>query len=174
MVRRHLSVLALAFVVTLGCARAADRPAPELTHRSAAEWVNSKPLSLQELRGKVVLIEFWTFECVNCLRSAEWVRSMAERNAKEGLVVIGVHTPELPEEKSASNVREAVKRLNIRYPVMIDTDFSYWNAMGNRYWPAFYVIDREGRVRQRSIGEMHIGEPSAKELEKTVQALLAQ
>jgi thiol-disulfide isomerase/thioredoxin len=170
-----LPLLALTAAAFLGCARAATPTvAPELTHRSAADWINSQPLSLKALRGKVVLIEFWTFECVNCLRSGAWVKSVANRHAKDGLVVIGVHTPELPEERSPENVRAAVKRLGIEHPVMIDGDFSYWNAMGNQYWPAFYVLDAQGRIQNRSIGEMHVNEPRARQIEAVIEKLLAE
>lgn len=146
---------------------------PEFTHAQAAEWINSRPLTVAELRGTVVLIEFWTFDCVNCLHSAAWLKSVAEQQAAAGLVVIGVHTPELPQERVAVNVRAAVKRLGIKYPVMIDGDYSYWNALSNRYWPAFYVIDRDGQVRAQSIGEMRVGESNALQLESTIKQLLA-
>jgi hypothetical protein len=100
------------------------------------------------------------------------MESMAERHAAAGLVVIGVHTPELPEERVAAKVRDAVKRLAIRYPVMIDGDYSFWKVMNNRYWPAFYVIGADGRIRAQDIGEMHSGESPALQLESTIDELL--
>jgi thiol-disulfide isomerase/thioredoxin len=147
---------------------------PEFTHTQATEWINSRPLSIAGLRVKVVLVEFWAFDCINCLHSAAWVRAVADQQATAGLVVIGVHTPELPQERLTANVREAVRRLEIRYPVMIDGDFSYWNAMHNRYWPAFYVIGPDGRVRAQAIGEMRVGESNALQLESTIKQLLAE
>jgi len=166
-----------ALVVALACsARADTRPqgsnAPEFTHVRADEWINSKPLALSSLRGKTVLVEFWTFDCINCLRSAAWVKKVASEKSDRGLVVVGVHTPELPQERDVSNVRKAVGKLDIKYPVMIDGDYSYWNAMGNQYWPAFYLIDTDGKLRSTAIGEMHIGESRALQLERMIDALL--
>jgi len=165
-----LSVLCIA----VGTAHAGDigRSAPELTHRDTASWLNSAPLSLADLRGKVVLVEFWTFDCINCLRSLDWMTQMAARGRNSDLVVLGVHTPELPREKVPANVAAAVKRLGIDYPVMIDADYSYWKALGNQYWPAFFLIDRNGRLHDGAIGEMHVGEARAKAFEDRIQALL--
>jgi thiol-disulfide isomerase/thioredoxin len=154
-------------------ASAAARTVPAFTHTRADEWINSAPLTFERLRGKVVLVEFWTFDCINCLRSADWVKKVAKEKSSAGLVVIGVHTPELPQERNVANVRSAVARLGISYPVMIDGDYSYWNAMGNHYWPAFYLIDAEGHVRGSAVGEMHIGESGALEVERAIDMLLA-
>jgi len=164
----------------LACAGAADTrgaapvPAPEFTHRAAGDWINSAPLTLASLRGKVVLVEFWAFECVNCLNSAAWVESVARSKADAGLVVVGVHTPELPGEKSPDNVRRAVTRLGIRYPVMIDGDYSYWEALHNRYWPAFYLIGRDGLLYGSAIGELHTGEDAANRVEAVIDRLLRE
>ena len=146
---------------------------PEFTHLRSDEWVNSPALTLNKLRGKVVLVEFWAYQCVNCLNSAAWVEAIAEQQSSAGLVVIGVHTPELQQERSAENVRAAVKRLHVSYPVMLDPDYSYWRALRNKYWPAFYVVDRNGRIRSNAIGEMHIGAANANELEAVIKSLLA-
>ena len=147
--------------------------APDFRHNNAAEWINSAPLSLSQLRGKVVLIEFWTFDCINCLRSIAWVKALESRVATGELVVIGVHTPELAEERLPANVRAAVSRLGLNYPIVLDTDYSYWNALGNQYWPAFYLIGRDGSLISHEIGEMHEGEPSAIRLEAAIRTLLA-
>ena len=147
--------------------------APDFPHDSPAEWINSAPLSLARLRGKIVLIEFWTFDCSNCLRSLPWLTSLESRIANHDLVVIGVHTPELADERPAENVRAAVRRLGLRYPIMLDTDYSYWNALGNQYWPAFYLVGRDGSLISQEIGEMHAGEPAAQRMESRIRALLA-
>src|SRR5437879_7811851 len=152
---------------------AAAAAAPEFTHARAADWINSAPLTLAQLRGKVVLVEFWTYECINCLRSAAWIQSIARLHADAGLVVIGVHTPELQQERSVANVRQAVEGLGINYPVMIDGDDAYWNVLENRYWPAFYLIDRDGRMREQGAGEMHSGDAQAKRLEASIAQLLS-
>lgn len=167
----------LTFALLLVCSAQAGMPsaaprAPQFTHSRAEEWLNSKPISLDSLHGKVVLIEFWTFDCVNCLLSAAWVKKVAREKSTDGLVVIGVHTPELPQERDVTNVRKAVGKLGITYPVMIDGDYSYWNAMRNQYWPAFYLIDTEGRLRSTAIGEMHVGEARALKLERMIDELL--
>jgi thiol-disulfide isomerase/thioredoxin len=147
--------------------------APEFTHAQSADWINSAPLSLHGLRGKVVLIEFWAFDCSNCLASRAWLEAVAREKAAAGLVVVAVHTPELPEERSAANVREAVRRLGITQPVMLDQDYSYWRALDNAYWPAFYLVGRDGSLRASAIGEMHRGTAPAQRLEAQIDALLA-
>jgi thiol-disulfide isomerase/thioredoxin len=168
-----LTLLALVAALGLpGDAQAAPK-APEFTHSSQAEWLNSTPLRLSQLRGKVVLIEFWAFECVNCRRTQPWLHAIQERYADQDFVIVSVHTPELPEERSIANVRTAIAEQRITNPVMVDGDYSYWNAMKNQYWPAFYVIDKRGRIAARAIGEMHAGEARAKELEQAIEAQLA-
>jgi thiol-disulfide isomerase/thioredoxin len=179
MVRRNLKAAVLGAVMlqalaACGADAAVPARAPAFTHTQASEWINSEPLDLEKLRGKVVLVEFWTFECINCLRSSEWVKKIAAEKGADGLTVIGVHTPELPQERVVANVRAAVKRLGITYPVMIDGDFSYWNAMRNRYWPAFYLIDRQGKLRAQAIGEMHVGEERARAFEAKIEALILE
>jgi thiol-disulfide isomerase/thioredoxin len=148
-------------------------PAPEFTHHRDSDWVNSTPLTLTALRGKVVLVEFWAFECVNCLNSSAWVEQVERDKGAAGLVVVGVHTPELPQEKSESKVREAVQRLGIHHPVMLDTDYSYWHKLNNQYWPGFYLIGRDGKLYGHAYGEMHVGQDSAKRVEQALDLLLA-
>jgi thiol-disulfide isomerase/thioredoxin len=165
----------LVLVAALGLASVAlaAPKAPEFTHSSQAEWLNSAPLRLGQLRGKVVLIEFWAFECVNCRRTQPWLHAIQQRYADKEFVIVSVHTPELPEERSIANVRTAIAEQRITNPVMVDGDSSYWNAMKNQYWPAFYVIDKRGRIAARAIGEMHAGEARAKELEQAIEQQLA-
>lgn len=158
MTSRALLLVAAGLCLQGASAQDLKRPA-EFTHSGAADWVNSAPLTLAQLRGKVVLVEFWAFACVNCLESKAWVQSVAARDAGAGLIVVAVHTPELAQEKSAGNVRDAVARLGIRYPVMIDSDSSYWNALHNQYWPAFYVIGRDGSSMGRRSGKCIPGSP---------------
>jgi thiol-disulfide isomerase/thioredoxin len=162
-----------AAAVAFACPAQAAPKAPEFTHSSQAEWLNSKPLRLSQLRGKVVLIEFWAFECVNCRRSQAWLHAIQQRHADKEFVIVSVHTPELPEERSIANVRAAVSEQQITNPVMVDGDYSYWNAMKNQYWPAFYVIDQRGRIAATAIGEMHIGQARAAELEQAIEEQLA-
>src|SRR5215470_13171262 len=133
------------------------------------EWLNSKPLTQQELKGKVVLIDFWTYSCINCLRSLPYVRAWWEKYKDQGLVVIGVHTPEFAFEKIRRNVRSAVTDLKITYPVAVDNDYAIWRAFSNQYWPAHYFIDTEGRIRH-----YHFGEGDYDESERVIQKLLAE
>jgi thiol-disulfide isomerase/thioredoxin len=173
---RSVLAVALAAGMLLACGSAAVQTpysAPEFTHRQPADWLNSAPLELAKLRGKVVLVEFWAFECANCLNSRAWVESIAKAKAAAGLVVVAVHTPELRDERSPDNVRAAVARLGIHYPVMIDGDYSYWNALGNQYWPAFYLIGRDGLIHGRAIGELHVGDGTARPVEALIDQLLA-
>jgi thiol-disulfide isomerase/thioredoxin len=125
-------------------------------------------LTAEGLRGKVVLIDFWTYSCINCLRSIPYVRAWAEKYRNQGLVVIGVHSPEFAFEKNIDNVRQAVKDLKIDYPVAIDNDYAIWRAFNNEYWPAHYFIDAQGRIRHH-----HFGEGEYNESEKIIQQLLA-
>ncbi|AGI23121.1 transmembrane protein [Pseudomonas sp. ATCC 13867] len=142
-------------------------PAPELL--GAVEWINSPELHLRDLRGKVVLIDFWTYDCINCQHSLPYVNAWAKTYADQGLVVIGVHTPEYPYERIPANVREAVKKHDIHYPVALDNQYRIWNAFGNQYWPAHYLIDAQGRIRYLAIGEGGYGEQEA-----VIKALLKE
>lgn len=147
-------------------------PAAEFTHTAESEWINSPPLTLAELRGSVVLLDFWTFDCWNCYRSIPWLQSVEQRFAGRGLRAIGVHTPEFDHEKVRANVEAKVREFNIGHPVMLDNDFSYWRALGNRYWPAFYLIDRRGAIRAIYVGETHAGDRQAAAIESLLGELL--
>ena len=135
----------------------------------ATGWISSPPLSFPALRGKVVLVNFWTYTCINWRRQLPYVRAWSEKYRDHGLVVIGVHTPEFGFERDVDNVRRAVKEIHLDYPVAIDTDYAIWRAFGNEYWPALYLIDAQGRIRHRQFGE---GEYEKTEL--ILQELLAE
>jgi peroxiredoxin len=148
--------------------------APDFTHGDPEDWINSRPLKLADLEGRVVLLDFWTYGCWNCTRSLLWIKELETRFGDRGLVAIGVHTPEFKHEKNVFRVREQVARLELDHPVMVDNDFSYWKAMNNRYWPTFYLIDKSGQVRDRAIGETHSGDANATRIEARIEALLAE
>jgi cytochrome c biogenesis protein CcdA/thiol-disulfide isomerase/thioredoxin len=135
----------------------------------ATAWLNSPPLTAEGLRGKVVLIDFWTYSCINCLRSIPYIRAWAEKYKDQGLVVIGVHAPEFAFEKNIDNVRRATGDLKVDYPVAIDNDYAIWRAFNNQYWPAHYFIDAEGRIRYH-----HFGEGEYDHSEQVIQQLLAE
>ena len=142
-------------------------PAPDFA--GIAEWLNSRPLTMQALRGKVVLVDFWTYSCINCLRTLPHVKAWDRLYRKDGLVVVGVHTPEFAFEAVPSNVRAATKRLGVRYPVALDNRYGTWTNYGNQYWPAKYLIDREGNVRYA-----HFGEGSYETTEQNIRLLLGE
>src|SRR5687768_4220696 len=135
----------------------------------ANEWLNSPPLTASALRGKVVLIDFWTYTCINWLRTLPYVRAWAEKYKDQGLVVIGVHAPEFAFEKTINNVRSAVKAMRVEYPVAVDNEHVIWRAFKNQYWPALYFIDAQGRVRHH-----HFGEGSYEQSEMVIQSLLRE
>jgi cytochrome c biogenesis protein CcdA/thiol-disulfide isomerase/thioredoxin len=134
-----------------------------------SRWLNSKPLTLASLRGKVVLIDFWTYSCINCLRTLPYVERWAETYKQAGLVVVGVHTPEFAFEHVPSNVERAVRSLDVTYPVALDNDYDTWSAWGNQYWPAKYFVDRQGQVRYAHFGEGDYGQS-----EDVIRTLLAE
>jgi thiol-disulfide isomerase/thioredoxin len=120
---------------------------------SATGWLNSPPLTAADLHGHVVLVQFWTYTCINWLRTLPYLRAWADKYQDQGLVVIGVHTPEFEVEHDLDNVRRAAKDLRVTYPIAIDSDYGIWNAFGNRYWPAFYFVDTQGQIRHHRFGE---------------------
>ncbi len=139
--------------------QALNRKAPEISEK---EWINSHPLTLTQLRGKVVAIEFWEYTCINCLRTLPHVKAWHGKYASQGLMVIGVHTPEFESSKKRANVEKTVRELQIKYPVVLDNDYVIWNAYGNNWWPRIFLIDREGVIRYDHIGEGAYGKTEAK------------
>src|SRR5262245_20298054 len=125
----------------------------ELPALVATEWINSIPLTLEDLRGKVVLVEFWTYTCINWRRQLPYVRAWADKYRANGLIVIGVHTPEFDFEKDIENVRQATQDIAIGFPIAVDSDRAIWAAFENAYWPALYFVDAQGRIRHHQFGE---------------------
>ncbi|HEX6509184.1 MAG TPA: thioredoxin family protein [Chloroflexota bacterium] len=135
----------------------------------ATAWLNSTPLAAADLRGKVVLVDFWTYTCINWLRTLPYVRAWAEKYKDHGVVVIGVHTPEFSFEHDLENVRRAVKDMRAEYPIAIDNDYAIWDAFDNHYWPALYIVDAQGRIRYHQFGE-----GMYEQSEMIIQQLLAE
>jgi thiol-disulfide isomerase/thioredoxin len=135
----------------------------------ATGWLNSPPLTTADLGGKVVLVDFWTYTCINWLRTLGYVRAWAEKYADQGLVVVGVHTPEFPFERDVENVRQAAQDMRVEYPIALDSDYAVWQAFSNHYWPAVYIADVDGRIRHH-----HFGEGAYEECESVVQQLLRE
>src|ERR671935_115858 len=174
-----LGVLALTLVVPAAAALL-ERPLAFLTRwrppelgaapdfRKISAWLNTPGLDLASLRGKVVLVDFWTYSCINCLRTLPYLERWDERYRSQGLVIVGVHSPEFAFEHDLSNVREATRRLGVRYPVALDNDYATWNAYSNQYWPAEYLLDQRGHVRHYHFGEGEYGRT-----EQLIRQLLA-
>jgi thiol-disulfide isomerase/thioredoxin len=140
--------------------------APDL---ASGNWINSEPLKLKDLRGRVVLIEFWTFGCYNCRNTLPFIKTWHERYQDKGLTVIGVHSPEFDEERDVEKVRSEIASLGIRYPVVTDNDYQTWNAYNVEAWPTMFLLDKQGRIRWK-----HVGEGSYDEAERMIQQLLAE
>jgi thiol-disulfide isomerase/thioredoxin len=157
-------------VQQMACAALTERDEGALPSLSGAtQWLNSPPLTPAGLRGKIVLVDFWTYTCVNWLRTLPYVRAWDEKYRDKGLVVIGAHTPEFPFEKDIDNVRWAAKEMDVNYPIAVDSDYGVWRAFDNNYWPAVYVADVNGRIRYH-----HFGEGAYDETERVVQRLLSE
>lgn len=161
--RLRYGLTALAGGWLLATAAAAGAPpgavrAPALTGR---EWINSRPLTPVDLKDKVVVVEFWTFDCINCRRTVPAMNRLHATFRDSGdVVIVGVHTPELPRERDPRAVERAVAAQGITFPVLLDGGMANWKAFGNHYWPAIYVIDRRGRIRDLHTGELHPGTPA--------------
>ncbi len=145
--------------------KSSDKKLPEF--QGISEWLNSNPLTIQDLKGNVVLVQFWTFSCINCQRTLPYVTKWYERYAPKGLKMIGVHTPEFAFERDANNIKDAMQKHGITYPVPIDNEFKTWKAYGNEYWPHLYLADRQGNLVYD-----HIGEGAYEKTEQTIQKLL--
>jgi thiol-disulfide isomerase/thioredoxin len=144
---------------------AAQSPAPNFS--GISNWFNSAPLNMADLRGKVILVDFWTYGCVNCVNTLPHVTELYAKYRDRGLVVVGIHTPEFPFERSASNVQAALKRHGITYPVAQDNDSQTWNAYRNQYWPAQYIVDQSGKIVFQ-----HDGEGQYEQMDRTIARLL--
>lgn len=148
-------------------ATAGGKMLPEF--KGISEWINSDPLTIAELKGNVILVQFWTFSCINCQRTLPYITQWHEQYAAPGLKVIGVHTPEFAFERERGNIEDALRRHQITYPVPVDNDFETWNAYDNGYWPHLFLADRQGVLRYD-----HIGEGAYEETERVIEQLLAE
>lgn len=169
------TLLNCVFLALAACGSPIAQPAeaPAFTHQAPADWLNSAPVKLADLRGRVVLIEFWTFDCYNCRNTLPWLKAIHAELGGQGLEVVSVHTPELDRERDPERLRAAIAELGISYRVMIDNDFSYWRALNNRYWPAFYLVGRDGRIAATAAGELHRGERRGDQFERRIRELLS-
>ena len=148
--------------------------APEFTQASESDWLNSKPLTLAELRGNVVLIDFWTFGCWNCYNSFPWLKNLEKKYADKPFKVVGVHGPEFAHEKDRAKLLEKIAEFGLQHAVMIDNDFKFWRAMHNRYWPSFYIVDKRGVLRGFYAGETHEGDSQSRRIGNLIGRLLKE
>ena len=162
-----LSVLLL----TISCNTFANEPAPPLPSGSA-NWLDGKPLQWNGLKGKVVLLNVWTFECWNSYRSLPWITSLQQKFPD--LQIIGIHSPEFEREKNRNSLREAMTSYKVNYPQVLDDDHDYWNQLNNRYWPAFYIVDKAGKIRGKFAGETHPGDSQAEHIEELIDRLMKE
>lgn len=167
MTRRNLLLAGLAALLPKPASAQACTPAPDIN--GTGPWFNSPPLSLAQLKGKVVLVEFWTFGCSNCRNVAPYIKQWHERYADKGLVVVGVHTPEFAHEADPKRVKNYLRENDIRHPVVMDNDHAIWNRWNNRYWPAMYLLNPSGEVCYR-----HFGEGRYAETESRIRQLLPE
>lgn len=151
---------------TVYAAQPLDRPAPDW---NGSQWINTDPLTTEDLEGRVVLVEFWTFGCYNCVNVEPYIKNWYARYRSKGLTVIAIHSPEFDYERNPENVRRYVKENGIEYPVLIDNDFANWRAFENQAWPAIYLIDRKGKLRYR-----HVGEGAYKQTDAVIRQLLRE
>jgi thiol-disulfide isomerase/thioredoxin len=147
---------------------------PEFTQQDAQRWINSSPLKTADLKGKVVLVDIWTYGCWNCYRSIPWLNSLEEKFGHDKFTIVGIHTPEFDHETEREKIIEKCEEFKVTHPVMMDNDFAYWKALRNRYWPTFYVADKNGIVQGVFIGETHEGDKRAKDVEKLITKLIAE
>ncbi len=147
-------------------------PAPPFKQADNNAWINSAPLDWEKLKGKVVLLNIWTYGCSNCKRTLPWLKSVYSKYQQQGLEIVGVHSPEFAWEKPRLAVTTAVKHHDIEWPVMMDNDMKYWRSLGNRYWPSFYLIDTQGNMTGYFIGETHPGDKQANAMEALIEKLV--
>ena len=163
----------LALALPLASAATKRPRAPEFPSQDAARWIGP-PQSMAELRGRVVLLDVWTFDCINCVRTIPWVKEVARRYEARGLTVVGVHTPEFDHERNREAVAARARKHSLDFSHFLDNDYQYWNALDNQYWPAIYLVDRCGQLRSKATGEVHVNEATGRQLEQAIESLLAE
>ncbi|MCI0414507.1 redoxin domain-containing protein [bacterium] len=155
----------------IACSSFANEPAPPLPSKSS-DWLEGKPFGWSQLKGKVVLMNVWTFRCWNSYRSLPWVVSLKTKFPQ--MELIGIHSPEFDHEKDRNKLRETMASYKVTYPQVLDDDFAYWRQLNNRYWPAFYVVDKQGKIRGKFAGETHPNDSQAKRIEGLIEELMKE
>ena len=171
--RRHL-IPCLALLIATSVQATDPQALPEFTSTRPGDWLNSAPLSVAEMRGRVLLLDVWTYGCWNCYRSFPWLKGLEARLAAQPFQVIGIHSPEFEHERDRERIWDKIEEFGLDHPIMIDNELAYWRALRNRYWPAFYLVDKRGKIRFRHAGEAHAGDVRALTIERQIQSLLAE
>lgn len=171
---RYLSLFIFILFFSTASQAKESYPLPAFTQTSAQEWLNSKPLTKKDLLGRVTLIDFWTFDCWNCYRSFPWLHGVEAKYKAQGFQIIGIHSPEFVHEKVHANIKAKLKEFKVTNPVMVDNDMGFWRKMNNRYWPAYYIVDKKGQVRANFIGETHKDSSQANKIETLIAKLIAE
>lgn len=166
---KHIAALALSLALSAGASAETRNLGPAPEFKGISTWLNSEPLTMAGLKGKVVLIDFWTYDCINCIRTLPYVTKWYDTYKDKGLVVVGVHTPEYAFERKTANVKQAIGRFKINYPVAQDNRYDTWSAYNNMYWPAVYLINKKGNIVYT-----HFGEGDYAETEAQIRRLLAE
>lgn len=166
-----IGILLFLVAIIVGASAEAFTPAPALPS-SSKSWLDEKPLQWGRLRGKVVLLNVWTFACKNSYNSLLWVVSLEKRYP--ALQIIGIHSPEFSYEKDRKRLRDVMVKYNISYSQVLDDDHEYWKSLNNRYWPSFYIVDKQGAIRGEYAGETHTGDAQARQMEEVIGALIAE
>jgi glutathione peroxidase-family protein len=161
-------MLATLLMLALSFSSFAKEPAPPLPSNSSS-WLDGRPAGWSQLKGKVVMLNVWTFGCWNSYRSLPWIVSLQKKFP--GLQIIGIHSPEFEHEKNRHKLRETMAGYHVSYPQVLDDDHNYWNQLNNRYWPAFYLVDKQGNIRGKFAGETHVNDSQAKQIEKLIHTL---
>lgn len=151
-----------------------DQPLPEFSQTGQEQWLNSAPLFLEVLRGRVVVIEFWTSECPRCFRTVAWMKSLQRRFADRPVTIIGVHTPEFDHERRIENVAAKVEEFELAFPIMVDNDYAYWSAIKNAVWPAIYIVDKTGILRHVYYGVKQVGDSQSRRMATMISRLAKQ
>lgn len=167
--KTFIAIVALTVTPKFTFAGTLKQPVDAPEFRRISNWINSKPLSMSGLRSNVVLIEFWAYECINCFHAMPYTKEWYKKYKDQGLVVVGVHTPEFPDEYSSENVSKAINKFDIQFPVAQDNEYATWKAYANQFWPALYLINKKGKIVYR-----HFGEGNYKETESVIRELLSE
>lgn len=167
---------AMFFLVDVSAAKhdLIGQPIPDFTQQTREDWLNSPPLQFEDLRGQVVLVDFWTFGCWNCYNSFPWLNALQKKYADKPFKIIGVHSPEFDHERDRTKVAEKIKEFELQHPVMLDNEFDYWKKLKNRYWPAFYIVDKKGVIRGFYAGETHQNDSQARRIGNLISRLLKE